>query len=94
MGKCEISGIYWCYNLCMKVGILRESKRDAAGREVENRVVLVPAQIAKLTQAAEVLVEKDAGAKNAPNSRNGPAQLLFVLRPLKLRSRVKRDSPA
>ena len=47
----------------MKIGILRESKLDAMGREVENRVILIPAQVSKLAKLAEIKVEHDAGSK-------------------------------
>jgi alanine dehydrogenase len=48
----------------MKIAVLRESKLDAAGREVENRIILVPGQVLKLSKVAEVLIEKNAGLKS------------------------------
>jgi len=47
----------------MIISILRESKKDALGREVENRVVLIPSLITKLSPIAEVWVESGAGEK-------------------------------
>jgi len=47
----------------MKIGVLRESKLDAAGREVENRVILIPTQVAKLVKLAEIRIEHDSGSK-------------------------------
>jgi len=46
----------------MKVAILRESKRDKKGREVENRVVLPPNLATKLKNI-ELMVETKAGEK-------------------------------
>lgn len=48
------------------VAILRESKTDSRGREVENRVVLIPSQVEVLKTncpGLEVFVEHNAGAK-------------------------------
>lgn len=48
------------------LSILRESKTDSKGREVESRVVLIPSQIAQLKDACPDLslsVEYNAGAK-------------------------------
>ncbi|MDD5383206.1 MAG: hypothetical protein PHH60_06095, partial [Candidatus Margulisbacteria bacterium] len=48
------------------VSILRESKVDSKGREIENRVILTPALVQNLVAQCpkvKVYVEKDAGAK-------------------------------
>jgi alanine dehydrogenase len=48
------------------VSVLRESKTDAKGREIENRVVLLPSQISALKEkcpGVELFVERDAGRK-------------------------------
>lgn len=48
------------------ISILRESKVDSKGREVENRVILTPPLIKELKskcKSAEIFVEKDAGLK-------------------------------
>lgn len=48
------------------LSILRESKTDPQGREVENRVALLPAQIAEIIERApqvEIFVERGAGQK-------------------------------
>jgi alanine dehydrogenase len=48
------------------VSVLRESKTDAQGREVENRVVLIPPLIEQLINACpglSVLIESQAGVK-------------------------------
>ncbi|MFA4967109.1 MAG: hypothetical protein WC624_02695 [Candidatus Margulisiibacteriota bacterium] len=50
----------------MLISILRESKKDAKGREVENRVILTPPLITTLKKEcpkAEIIVEADAGKK-------------------------------
>ncbi len=50
----------------MKISVLRESKVDASGREVENRVILTPSLVAELTgacPAVEIQVERGAGSK-------------------------------
>ena len=54
------------YNLDMKVSILRESKIDIKGREIENRVALTPELISELKKrcpSAEIFVEAGAGNK-------------------------------
>jgi alanine dehydrogenase len=48
------------------LAVLRESKTDAKGREIENRVVLTPALIARLKErfpGLQLYVESNAGAK-------------------------------
>ena len=48
------------------IAVLRESKTDGKGREIENRVILIPQLIKELKikfPSLSVLVEKDAGAK-------------------------------
>lgn len=48
------------------LAVLRETKVDSKGREVENRVVLTPAQVKQVKEAcpgSAVFVEKDAGIK-------------------------------
>ncbi|MFA4843915.1 MAG: hypothetical protein WC632_03065 [Candidatus Margulisiibacteriota bacterium] len=48
------------------VAILRESKTDRQGREVESRVILTPSLVGQLLAACpglKIFVEKDAGAK-------------------------------
>ncbi len=48
------------------IGIVRESKLDTKGREVENRVVLIPSAVKEIKSGRrdiEIFVEKDAGAK-------------------------------
>lgn len=54
------------------ISILRESKTDAQGREVESRVLFIPSQIKEIKdncRGIEISVEKDAGAKiDFPNS--------------------------
>jgi alanine dehydrogenase len=48
------------------IGIMRESKLDSKGREIESRVVLSPALVKEIfsrCQGIEVFVEKDAGKK-------------------------------
>jgi alanine dehydrogenase len=50
----------------MEIAVLRESKKDAQGREVENRVVLTPPLLATLKKdapGAKILVEAGAGEK-------------------------------
>ncbi len=50
----------------MKVSILKESKKDILGREVENRVILIPPlikEIAGKCPEAEIWVESGAGEK-------------------------------
>ncbi|OGB89411.1 hypothetical protein A2625_07990 [candidate division WOR-1 bacterium RIFCSPHIGHO2_01_FULL_53_15] len=48
------------------LAVLRESKRDTKGREVENRVIFIPDLVQKIKArcpSAAVFVEKDAGKK-------------------------------
>ncbi|MBU1026853.1 MAG: hypothetical protein KKA31_03890 [Candidatus Margulisbacteria bacterium] len=48
------------------IAILRESKLDSKGHEVENRVILIPALVRELNttcKGIELYVEKDAGKK-------------------------------
>ncbi|MFA6169513.1 MAG: NAD-binding protein [Candidatus Margulisiibacteriota bacterium] len=48
------------------LAILRESKTDTQGREIENRVAMLPAQVAQLIERApqvEIFVESGAGEK-------------------------------
>jgi alanine dehydrogenase len=47
----------------MNISVLRESKKDDAGREVENRVILSPDQVKGLVKYAAVQVETKAGEK-------------------------------
>jgi len=46
----------------MNISVLRESKKDRSGREVENRVILTP-ELAKKLKGVELLVESKAGEK-------------------------------
>jgi len=48
------------------ISVLRESKTDSKGREVESRVLFIPSQIKEIKdkcRGIEILVEKDAGLK-------------------------------
>ncbi|MBN2057861.1 MAG: hypothetical protein JW782_03590 [Candidatus Saganbacteria bacterium] len=49
----------------VSLALLRESKTDTKGREVENRVLFIPAQIQELSslKQVELFVEKEAGAR-------------------------------
>lgn len=54
------------------IAVLRESKVDSKGREIENRVILTPPLVKEIkakSRTVEIFVEKDAGAKiDFPNS--------------------------
>jgi alanine dehydrogenase len=54
------------------IAVLRESKTDSKGREVENRVILTPRLIKEIRSSCktiEIFVEKEAGTKiDYPNS--------------------------